>query len=189
MPNATKKILAMSLKKLLAQRPLDDITIQDLVNDAQVSRKTFYYHFRDIYDLLDWVFVDEGKRVLEGHPSAETWQQAMRNVLNYLQENRGMILNVYRSVQKDGNLLKDHVSRMVRPLIRQIFDTFPDHEKITEGDREFILDLYSFGFVELFLHWIGKGMKPEAEQLMRQIERIFSGSIEYLIQRCLEQGG
>lgn len=189
MPNATKKILAMSLKKLLAQRPLDDITIQDLVNDAQVSRKTFYYHFRDIYDLLDWVFVDEGKRVLEGRPSAETWQQAMRNVFSYFGENRAMILNVCRCVQKDSGPLKEHVTRLIQPLLQQIFDAQPNRERVTEEDRAFILELYSYGLVELFLNWINRGMKPEASRLMDQIERLFSGSMESLIQRCLESGG
>ena len=53
MSNLTKRQLSVSLQKLLVQNQLDKITIQDLVNEAQVSRKTFYYHFQDIYDLLD----------------------------------------------------------------------------------------------------------------------------------------
>lgn len=186
MPNATKKILSMSLKKLLAKRPLDDITIQDLVNDAEVSRKTFYYHFRDIYDLLDWVFIDEGKRVLEGHPPAETWQQAMRNVFDYFQENRAMILNVYRCVQENSGPLKKHVTQLIQPLIQQIFDAQPDCGRVAEEDRELILELYSFGLVELFQEWIGRGMKPDADHLMDQIERIFTGSMESVIRRCVE---
>ena len=186
MPNATKKLLSMSLKKLLTGRTLDGITIQDLVNDAEVSRKTFYYHFQDIYDLLDWVLLDEGKRLLEGRATADTWQQGMRSVFDYLQENRAMILNVYRSVQKDGDLLKEHVSRLVQPLVQQVFDAQPDSGRVAEEDRELILRLYSFGLVELCLHWIGRGMKPDADRLMDQLERIFSGSMESLIQRCRE---
>ena len=61
MSNMTKRALAFSLKKLLAQSPLDKITVQNIVDDAEVSRKTFYYHFQDIYDLLEWALVDEGQ--------------------------------------------------------------------------------------------------------------------------------
>ena len=59
MANTTKRMLSMSLKKLLSKTTLDSITIQDITDDAEVSRKTFYYHFQDIYDLLRWMFQEE----------------------------------------------------------------------------------------------------------------------------------
>ena len=48
MANTTKRMLSLSLKKLLEKNTLDNITIQDITDDAEVSRKTFYYHFQDI---------------------------------------------------------------------------------------------------------------------------------------------
>ena len=59
MTNLTKRALADSLKKLLSRRPMDRITVQDVTDDAAVSRQTFYYHFHDIYDLMEWLVVDE----------------------------------------------------------------------------------------------------------------------------------
>ena len=53
MSNTTKRALEASLKKLLLQKPLDKITIQDLTTDCGISRMAFYYHFKDIYDLVD----------------------------------------------------------------------------------------------------------------------------------------
>ena len=75
MANTTKRALAAALKKRLTLTTLDKITIQQLVDDAEVSRKTFYYHFQDVYDLLEWLLIDEGKRVLEGNTTADTWQK------------------------------------------------------------------------------------------------------------------
>lgn len=185
MSNATKRILAMSLKKLLESRTLDNITIQDLVDDAEVSRKTFYYHFRDVYDLLEWILIDEGKRLIEGNNTAGTWQQALRNVFTYFCENHAMIVNAYKALQKDEYLLEVHVSRLLRPLLEHVFDEQPDAGLVSAEDRQFILDLYSFGLVEFFLRWVGNGMKPDAEKLMNQIERIFTGSMENLIKKCV----
>ena len=51
MTNATKLALEESLKRLLLKKPLDKITINDLTTDCGISRMTFYYHFKDIYDL------------------------------------------------------------------------------------------------------------------------------------------
>ena len=58
MSNTTKRALEASLKKLLLQKPLDKITIQDLTTDCGISRMAFYYHFKDIYDLVEWACVE-----------------------------------------------------------------------------------------------------------------------------------
>ena len=55
----TKRALEASLKKLLLQKPLNKITINDITEDCGVNRMTFYYHFKDIYDLVDWIMVEE----------------------------------------------------------------------------------------------------------------------------------
>ena len=75
MSKITKKALAASLKKLLAERPLDKITVIDIVNDCEVNRQTFYYHFQDIYDLLEWVYLNEATKALDGKNTYDTWQQ------------------------------------------------------------------------------------------------------------------
>ena len=55
MPQFTKYALENSLKKLLLQKPLNKITINDITEDCGINRMTFYYHFKDIYDLVEWV--------------------------------------------------------------------------------------------------------------------------------------
>ena len=55
MSQMTKRALAASLKKLLADRPLDKVTVTDIAEDCGVGRQTFYYHFEDIYGLVEWI--------------------------------------------------------------------------------------------------------------------------------------
>ena len=66
MPQKTKRALAASLKHLLLQKPLTKITIRDIAEDCGVSRMTFYYHFKDIYDLAEWTCAEDAARALEG---------------------------------------------------------------------------------------------------------------------------
>ena len=61
MPNTTKAALEESLKRLLLKKPLDKITITDITTDCGISRMAFYYHFKDIYDLVEWSCVEDGK--------------------------------------------------------------------------------------------------------------------------------
>ena len=62
MPNTTKAALEESLKRLLLKKPLDRITITDITTDCGISRMAFYYHFKDIYDLVEWSCVEDGKK-------------------------------------------------------------------------------------------------------------------------------
>ncbi len=185
MPNATKRALAASLKRLLETTPLDKITIQNLVDDAEVSRKTFYYHFQDIYDLLEWGLADQVNHAFEGWATADGWEQGLERIFASLEENRTAILNIYRS--KNRELLDHHLAGMAGRLLLNIFNAQPGYERVTEEDRDFILELYSYGVVSFFLYWLSKGMKPEARVVMPRIHRLFQGSMESMIQRCLEE--
>ncbi|MCR5795511.1 MAG: TetR family transcriptional regulator, partial [Solobacterium sp.] len=60
MTESTKQALAESLKKVLQEKPLDKITIADLTNDCGLNRQTFYYHYHDIYDLIEYIYISEG---------------------------------------------------------------------------------------------------------------------------------
>ena len=185
MPNFTKKAIKDSFWKLLNEQPLSQISVREIVEECGINRNSFYYHFQDVYALLEWLFLEEGKRVLEGNVGASTWQIGMRRIFAYGQENKTVILNVYRCLEDREGLLEIHISRLVRPLLERIFDEMPYSGQVDQEDRKLILDFYAFGLVELFLRWIGNGMKPDGGQLMDRLDRIFSGSMESLIQRCL----
>ena len=73
MSQTTKRALAQSLKKLLQTKPLSKITINDITEDCGINRMTFYYHFKDIYDLVEWACLEDATKALEGKKTAETW--------------------------------------------------------------------------------------------------------------------
>ena len=66
MQHSTKDELEKALKALLLKKPLDKITITDLTKQCGISRMAFYYHFKDIYDLVEWSCIEDAKRALNG---------------------------------------------------------------------------------------------------------------------------
>ena len=98
MPNTTKRLLAASLKGLLARKTLDCITIQNITDDAEVSRKTFYYHFQDIYDLLSWTLREDLRRVVTLPITQENKWQQLGQILSHMLQSKTIILNIYHSV-------------------------------------------------------------------------------------------
>lgn len=100
MNNITKNALEESLKKFLLQKPLDKITISDLTTDCGISRMAFYYHFKDIYDLVEWSCIEDASRALQGKKTYDTWQEGLQQIFEAVLENKPFILNVYRSVKR-----------------------------------------------------------------------------------------
>ena len=92
MPNITKKLLADAFLRQLNQKTLNKITVQDIADEAGVSRKTFYYYFQDIYDLMEWILEEKCRQMLGG-VTADTWQDGMLNLIKYIKDKRMLILN------------------------------------------------------------------------------------------------
>ena len=91
----TKKALAESLKKLMRAKPFSKITVTEIVNDSGVNRKTFYYHFEDIYALLSWIFEEEGVNILKQFDLINDYEGAVNFIIAYIDENRDLLRNAY----------------------------------------------------------------------------------------------
>ena len=87
MSQVTKRALEASLKHLLLQKPLNKITINDIAEDCGINRMTFYYHFKDIYDLVEWCCEEDASRALAGKKTYETWQQGLLQIFEAVQDN------------------------------------------------------------------------------------------------------
>ena len=75
MSEITKRALATSLKKLLSQKELTKISIKDITDDCGIQRQTFYYHFADVYDLIEWIYTNEViKPIIHDKDTYEKWK-------------------------------------------------------------------------------------------------------------------
>lgn len=88
MSDTTKRALEASLKNRLLKKPLDKITIQDIAAVCGISRMTFYYHFKDIYDLVEWSCVEDATRALAGRKTYDTWQQGFLQIFDAVLANK-----------------------------------------------------------------------------------------------------
>lgn len=182
MTNLTKRAMADSLKRLLARRTLEHITIQDVADDANISRKTFYYHFHDIYDLVEWMLVEECKNLAQSRNDKGFWMQNVAAALSYATENRRWVLNMYQSMNRDQ--LERILRRIVAPLVEESFEQAVDGREVNEPDRRFVLDVLTYGITGLFLSWVGDGMENDAVFLQDRLSYFFAESIQFMADRC-----
>ena len=81
-----KKMLANTLKELMNEKPLTKITVQDLTKKCGISRQTFYNHFHDIYELVEWIYLNEAHITLGENISYENWQDALEALFQYMDD-------------------------------------------------------------------------------------------------------
>lgn len=181
MSNVTKLALKNSLMNLLRQKPLDKITINDIAEDCGISRMTFYYHFKDIYDLVEWTCVEEARKALEGKKTYDTWQQGLMQVFQAVRENKPLIVNVYRSISRDH--VEDYLYKLIYPLLLDVVRENAVGLNVSQEDQEYIAHFYKFAFVGLMLEWIRKDMQPDPQRIVDRLDVIIHGDIRRALER------
>ena len=167
MTNATKAALEASLKKLLLKKPLDKITINDLTTDCGISRMAFYYHFKDIYDLVEWSCLEDATQALQGKKTYETWQEGLQQIFEAVLENKPFIMNVYHSVSREQ--IETYLFHLTHDLLYGVVQEKAKGTGISEADLEFIADFYKYSFTGVMLDWIKDGMKVDYHMIAEKI--------------------
>lgn len=171
----TKLALEASLKKLLLHKPLNKITISDITEDCGVNRMTFYYHFEDIYDLVGWILEKDAGKVLEENKSFDTLKDAFFTVLEQVQENKTLVMNLYRALQRDQ--IEQYLYRLTDPIMHDFADRAAEGLCVSEKDRQFVLDFYKYALVGLVLEWIRGDMKTEPAEMAQRIDVMTHGEL------------
>lgn len=145
MSQITKRALEASLKNLLLKKPVNKITIQDIAEDCGINRMTFYYHFKDIYDLIEWSCEEDARRAIEGNKTYDTWEQGFLNLFYAVEENKPFIMNVYRYVSREQ--IEQYLYRVVFDLLIDVVEECSQGLNVRKNDKRFIADFYKYGFV------------------------------------------
>lgn len=172
--NTTKTALGESLKKLILTKNLKKITINDLTADCGISRMAFYYHFKDIYDLVEWVCVEDGKKALQDKKTYDTWQEGMCQVFEAILENKPFILKVYRGIGRER--IEGYLYKFTYDLLKDVVEEKCRGIDLAAEDKDFIADFYKYGFVGIMLDWIGNEMKEDYEKIVEKMSVMLHGN-------------
>ena len=181
MAQGTKRALEASLKNLLLQKPLSKITINDIAEDCGINRMTFYYHFKDIYDLIEWSCEEDASRALAGKKTYETWQQGLLQIFEAVQNNKPFIMNVYRSVSREQ--VENYLYRLTYDLLEGVVEEQAAGMSVRDEDKAFIATVYKYMLVGLMLDWIKSDMKADPKQIVDRLALVIHGNIDTALER------
>lgn len=181
MASSTKEALGAALKQIMAVKPIGKITIKDLVEVCGVNRQTFYYHFYDVYDLLEWVFEEDANRVLPKEVKYERWREDVLMFFEYLYENRSFTLNVYNSNSRLYMLR--YLKGKLEACIRSFAIIVSEGMNVSRQDFEFVVNFYATGIIGIISQWMDEDMEPHGEAKKDAFIRLLDGSVENMLSR------
>ncbi|MBP5209386.1 MAG: TetR/AcrR family transcriptional regulator C-terminal domain-containing protein [Clostridia bacterium] len=183
MPSFTKQAIVEAFLKLAARRQLARITVKDVVDACRINRNTFYYYFKDIYNVAEEVFLfEEETRRLLADGSAEARRAYFDGIVGFLRDHRSAVLNMYASVAHDGydRFFTPSVGRAVDDAIRRAAAPLG----VDEGDRELISRFYQKGVIGILTEWIRGGMKESAAFTVARLIRLLEGSARPILEHA-----
>lgn len=181
----TKKALAESLKKLLKEKTLDKIKVIDIVEDCEVNRQTFYYHFKDLYDLIEWIYAYEASKALDGKKTYDTWQEGFLHIFEYVLENKSFVTSTYYSISRE--YLERYLYNETYQLLIGVVEEKAINMPVKEEDKTFIADFYKYAFVGLMLEWIRQGMKTKPQDIINRLNILIFGDISKALEKFMNK--
>ena len=181
MPLDVKAAVADALLELIRRKDADKITVKDLVEVCGISRQTFYYHFKDIYDLVEWSCQEDASKALAGNKTYETWQQGFLQLFKAVQDNKPFIMNVYHSVSREQ--VENYLYKVTYDLLEGVVEEQAQGMSVRDEDKAFIATVYKYAFVGLMLDWIKNDMKGDSQLLVDRLELVIHGNVRAALER------
>lgn len=173
----TKQELSLALKKLMESKPISRITIRELVEMCGVNRKTFYYHFEDIYALLKWTLEQEALSLFDKYDLVEENARAVEFVMDYIADNLEMLQNIVRSIGRSelGRFFFKDIYQPVYRLVSEVEGLRGLH--VEEGYKAFLSKFLTEAIAGILLDCIERDALDDRQRLSRYITDTLTASI------------
>ena len=181
MSEITKKSLANALYQKMKVKPLDKITIKEIVDECGLNRQTFYYHFPDIFGLLEWMYQQDAEKLMKKYNNIEVREQGFMELLCYIKKNKAVCMCTLHSLARDE--LERFVYKDVHQLILGIMDEVGGDLTVQEDGKEFVARFYTLSLCSLVVHWMKNGMKESPEDLIEKLSLTIQGNIRSAMER------
>ncbi len=181
MTSFTKKAIFEAFVRLLDHTPLSKITVKDIARECGISRNTFYYHFSDIYSMLEELFSDELQKNLLTDNGPLSFEEHCLRTIDFLSQNRKAMHNIYHSINREQ--LERYLFISAGRVMEELVQKLAGKREFRKEDLQRITEYHTFTWVGFLLQWFDQGMSLSME---KDISRI-CGIMEEDIRRHLQE--
>lgn len=188
--NRTKDTILAAFSALLAERPLNKITVKDIVEHCGINRNTFYYHFADIPSLVEWSAERVADQVIQAYSenSAKTCSpmDCVIPLVRCCTEKKAALLHVYRSVQREVFLR--YLDRIVLHGITRYVDAVIETlspAAVHEENKALLIKSLKCALVGVMLDWLDAGMEYDLLATVEKLCTLLNGFAQQAFLYCI----
>lgn len=177
----TREMIRCVFIDMLDERPLDEITVTDLVSRCEINRKTFYYYYQDLVAVLSEIFQSELEKVLASTRETHAWEEGFLQAVNIAKQHKRAVYHVYHSMRREE--LEHYLYAVAGDVMRNYVEQESEGIHASASDKQIIAQFYQSALTQMVMNWVGQGMKEDAEALILRIGQLFDGNIRLSLQR------
>ena len=185
MASFTKKAIKQSLIKLLNERPMNQITVKDVVEDCGINRNSFYYHYQDLPSLVEEIVLEEADQIIQKYPEVESLEQCLAVAAEFALKNKKAALHLYHSTNRES--FEKSLMRVCEHVVATYTDRILQGQSIDPEDRAVFIRYYKCECFGQMIDWMDSGMKKEALDQLHRLLQLRKGMAEELLRRRMTQ--
>lgn len=170
---ATKEALGRALKELTVQKGFDKVSVGDITGVCGLGRQSFYYHFQDKFQLLEWVFAQELLLPFEKGINLQNWPGRISQMLETMEQNRKFYVNAIKAQP-------DFFAKCMGEVLERLFYRLESAASIAyeqnEQQRKFSAQFYALGCSAVITRWARNGMRETAAALADNLYQLAQNS-------------
>ena len=180
----TKKEIAAAFKSLMEKKPFEAITVSEITDACGLNRLTFYYHFQDKYDLLNWIYYNEVMMVFRKDLSFENWADNLKNTFVKLKENENYFINAlaFNNIE-----FQNYMFEASHELFSDMIDNMTRDSGIEAKDKDFISDFFAHGVTGMVIDWTRRGMKESPDEVVSKVKNIVDDTGHFAVIRYVTE--
>lgn len=170
----TKYMIAQGMKALLEKNSFEDISVGDIAKQCHISRNTFYYHFKDKYDIISWIFYSEITPII-GETSIDNWTDGLLSLCKYMQQNKNFYIKVLQV--RGQNSFTEGLIEFYSNLVENLLLEAKAEQIISQNQIQVLSHFYAFGLTGVLMNWAKNGMEGDPEPVVTMLEELLSGEL------------
>lgn len=174
--NRTEMAIINSFWKLLEEKPYNKITVKNIVEQCQLNRNTFYYHFRDIPDLLERIIKKDADEIIQNYQKFETASDCVKPIIQLSLKRKKAILNIYHSMQRD--IFLNQLEEYIFYFVKKYIDVITESLSISSQDKRLLIRFYKCALVGMLLDWLNEEMSYDLLDSFIRISKLFAGAAD-----------
>ena len=186
MAGFTRQAIQSSFCRLLAEKPLNKISVRDIVEDCGINRNSFYYHYQDIPALLDEIVAEQTEKLMQAYPTVASLDECFQAAFRFARRNRSAVRHIYESANRD--LFIQGALRLSEYFVTRYVSELPAAQHADPHDRQILITCLKCQLFGMCIDWIVSGMKDEAYDDLRRGLALWRGIPEQLLQKSAAQG-